>query len=103
MVNQAAFYDAPNPWGPWTSIGYYNSNHDGTGGWGNLGSTSFRSGWGDALGLNFMNAWTSADGLTMWASFSSDGTAGSSAYLAPLRGQSMDSFSLVSVTLTRAR
>jgi len=101
-VNQAAFYDAPTPWGPWTTIGYFNSNLDHTGGWGNLGSTAFKGGDGDSLGINFINAWTSSDGLTMWASFSSDGTAGPSADLVPLAGQGLDSFSLVSATLTLA-
>jgi hypothetical protein len=100
-VNQAVFYDAPNPWGPWTSIGYYNSNSDNTGGWGNLGSTAFQAGHvGDSLGINFINKWTSASGLTMWAAFSSNGTAGENASLPALAGRSMDSLSLVSVTLT---
>jgi hypothetical protein len=101
-VNQAAFYDSPHPWGPWTSIAYYNSNPDNTGGWGNLGSSGFKMGHGDALGLHFINAWTSSNGLTMWAVFSSDGIAGSGAELKSLAGKSMDSFSLVSVTLSLA-
>jgi hypothetical protein len=99
-VNQAAFYDAPNPWGPFTSIAYFPSNLDNTGGWGNLGTTSFTAGYGDSLGINFMNKWTSSNGLTMWATFSSDKYASSNAFLVPLRGQDMDSFSLVSATLT---
>jgi hypothetical protein len=32
FVNQSAFYDAPNPWGTWTTIAFYNSNTDNTGG-----------------------------------------------------------------------
>jgi hypothetical protein len=97
-VNQAVFYDAPNPWGPWTSIGYYNSNPDNTGGWGNLGTTSFAFGQnGDSLGINFINKWSSA--TTMWAVFSSNGLASTGASLPSLAGQSMDSFNLVSVTL----
>ena len=99
-VNQAAFYDAPNPWGPWTSIAYFSSNSDNTGGWGNLGTTSFGAKAGNALGINFINKWTSSNGLTMWATFSSDGYASPNAYLTPLAGMSMDSFSLVSATLT---
>jgi hypothetical protein len=100
FVNQAIFYDAPNPWGPWTSIGYYNSNADNTGGWGNLGTKTFTLGHtGDSLGINFINKWSTAN--TMWAVFSSDGTASTSASLPSLAGQSMDSFSLVSVTLSR--
>jgi hypothetical protein len=100
FVNQAAFYDAPNPWGPWTSIGYYNSNPDNTGGWGNLGTASFGFGKnGDSLGINFINKWSSA--TTMWAVFSSDGLASAGASLPSLAGQSMDSFNLVSVTLNQ--
>jgi hypothetical protein len=100
FVNQAAFYDAPNPWGPWTSIGYYNSNADNTGGWGNLGTNTFTLGQtGDSLGINFINKWSTAS--TMWAVFSSDGIASTNASLPSLAGQSMDSFSLVSVTLLK--
>jgi hypothetical protein len=100
FVNQAVFYDAPNPWGPWTSIGYYNSNPDNTGGWGNLGTSSFAFGHnGDSLGINFINKWSSA--TTMWAVFSSNGAASTSASLPSLAGQSMDSFNLVSVTLNQ--
>jgi hypothetical protein len=100
FVNQAAFYDAPNPWGPWTTIAYYNSNTDNTGGWGNLGTTAFTGGTGDSLGINFINKWTSSNGLTMWATFSSDNAASSNAFLVPIRGLDMDGFSLVSTTLT---
>ena len=102
FVNQVAFYDAPSPWGPFTTIAYFPSNLDNTGGWGNLGSTTFRGGHGDALGIHFINKWTSSDGLTMWATFSSDKTAGTGADLLSLAGQNMDSFSLVSATLTLA-
>lgn len=102
FVNQAVFYDAPNPWGPWTSIGYYNSNADNTGGWGNLGTTNFTLGHtGDSLGINFINKWST--GNTMWAVFSSDGIASTNTSLPSLAGQSMDSFSLVSVTLNRLK
>ena len=100
FVNQAAFYDAPNPWGPWTSIGYYNSNVDNTAGWGSLGTTAFAFGkTGDSLGINFINKWSSSS--TMWLVFSSNGVASTSARLPSLAGQSMDSFSLVSVTLNQ--
>jgi hypothetical protein len=102
-VNQAAFYDAPTPWGPWTSIGYYGASSSGAGGWGNLGTTSFNGGSvGAGLGINFINAWTSSNGLTLYAAFSSDGTASASASLASLAGKSLDSLNIVSVTLTPA-
>ena len=101
-VNQVAFYEAPNPWGPWASIGYFNSNAaDNSGGWGNLGAgITWASGHGDGLGINFLTNWTSSDGKTLWIVFSSDGTASTSANLVSLRGKDMDSFSAVPITLT---
>jgi len=98
VVAQAALYESQYPWGPWATISYANTNPDGTGGWGDLGS-DYPSGSGDSLGINFNNAWTSPDGLTMWATFSSDGDAPSTALLPGLASQPMDAFSLVSVTL----
>jgi len=60
---KTSFYDAPNPWGPWTVISYNNfnvasedANNKPTGGWGNFGAAS------NGLGLNGVPAWTSADG-----------------------------------------
>jgi hypothetical protein len=99
-VNETSFYDSPTPWGPFTVIGYYPSNLDHTGGWGNLGSAAFAGNTGSTLGVNFINKWTSADGLTMWAAFSSTKLASPSADLIPLANASMDSYSLVSTTLT---
>jgi hypothetical protein len=98
IVAEAALYESQNPWGPWNTIRYDNTNPDGTGGWGGLGSSAYTPGHGDSLGINFSNAWTSSDGLTMWATFSSDGTAPTTALLPGLAGSSMDSFSAVSVT-----
>jgi hypothetical protein len=102
FVNMDAFYDAPNPWGPWTTFAFYGDNpSNNTGGWGNLGTSSFGSGQtGGALGINFLNAWTSSNGLTMWATFSSGGNGASGAYPVGLSNASMDSFSIVSTTLT---
>jgi hypothetical protein len=51
-------YDAPEPWGPWTTVAFYER-------W--LGMTA---GSGSQLGVNFPTKWISADGLTMWAVFS---------------------------------
>lgn len=105
-VNQVAFYEAPNPWGPWASIGYFNSNPtDNSGGWGNLGQGISLTGWGasghgSGLGINFAPKWTSANGQTMWIVFSSDGTASTSASLVALRGQNMDGFIAVPITIT---
>jgi len=37
-IGQTSFYDAPHPWGPWTTISYNNIDpRTGTGGWANLG------------------------------------------------------------------
>ena len=99
-VNEASFYDSPTPWGPFTVIGYYPSNLDHTGGWGNLGTTLFSGNSGSTLGVNFINKWTSSNGLTMWAAFSSTKLASPNADLLPLANASMDSYSLVSTTLT---
>jgi hypothetical protein len=106
-VNQVAFYDAPNPWGPWTSIGYFNSNpSSNAGGWGNLGAgislSSWGNGQGDGLGINFVDKWMSSNGQTMWVVFSSDKTASTSASLTALQGQNMDGFIAVPLTLTPA-
>jgi hypothetical protein len=100
-VAEVALYESPNPWGPWSTVAYGNTNADGTGGFGDLGSNTYTPGHGDSLGVNFVEAWTSADGLTLWAVFSSDGDAPESALLPALAGKDMDSFSLVSLTLGR--
>ena len=89
-VSGVAVYEAPQPWGPWSTIRYDNTAPNGSGGWGDLGSTSYTSGHGDSLGVNFINAFTSADGLTMWAVFSSDGIAPSTALLPGLANNSIE-------------
>jgi len=105
-VNQVAFYEAPNPWGPWASIGYFNSNPaDNSGGWGNLGQGIALSGWGngshgDGLGTNFIDKWASVNGQTMWVVFSSNSTASTSASITALQGQNMDGFLAVPLTIT---
>jgi hypothetical protein len=93
-VSQTSFYDAPHPWGPWTTIAYNNIDPaSGTGGWARLGVKG-----GEGLGVHIVNAWTSKDGLTLWMTYSSDGKAPSGA-LFPPEGTQMDSFNLVSVRL----
>jgi hypothetical protein len=94
---QTAFYDAPDAWGPWTSVAYDNIDAKaGTGGWAHLGTAA-----GDALGVHPVNAWTSTDGKTLWLTFSSDGKAPADA-LFPPAGTHMDAFNLLSVTLQPA-
>jgi hypothetical protein len=53
-------FDGPEPWGPWTTAGYY----DGWGGYSNSGSTLY---W------HFPTKWISGEGKTMWCIFSATG------------------------------
>jgi hypothetical protein len=73
-VGGLGVFDAPQPWGPWTTVAYYDN-------WGGFGT-------GESLGYHFSNKWTSPDGLTMWMDFSAGG---------------IDSFNLVKATLTLFR
>ncbi len=92
-IGQTAFYDAPEPWGPWTVISYNNIDPaSGSGGWGNLGAT------GSTLGAHPVNAWTSDDGLGMWVIYSSDSKAPPGSRFPP-EGTLLDSFNLVKVDL----
>jgi hypothetical protein len=94
FVGQTSFYDAPQPWGPWTVIAYYNVDPaSGAGGWAKLGAQG-----GESLGVHIVNAWTSSDGLTLWMTYSSDGKAPRGA-LFPPEGTALDSFNLVSARL----
>jgi hypothetical protein len=100
-LGQTSFYDAPNPWGPWTVISYYNfniasedSNNMPTGGWGNFGAAS------NGLGLHGVPAWTSADGKTLYFIFSGTGNASTAASFTFLQGKNLDVFSYINATLT---
>ena len=56
LGGQLAIYDAPNPWGPWTTVAYEDN-------WlGGNGPTP--------LLYSFVNKWASNDGLTNWLIFS---------------------------------
>jgi len=57
---QLGVFDAPNPWGPWTTIAYYED-------WGGMGAE------GEGLTCGFPQKWMSADGLTLWSIFSAYG------------------------------
>ena len=93
-VGQTSLYDAPYPWGPWTTVDYNNIDPaTGSGGWANLGTAA-----GAALGAHVVNAWTSSDGLTLWLTYSSDKKAPTGA-LFPPAGTIMDSFNLVRARL----
>ncbi len=74
-VGQFALFDAPEPWGPWTTVVYEDN-------WGNLGTT-------EALEYDLPTKWLSADGRTLWCVFSSTGT--------------LDAFNLVEGTLRLKR
>jgi hypothetical protein len=94
LAAQTSFYDAPHPWGPWTTLGYHNIDPaTGEGGWGALGV-----GAGESLGVHPVNAWTSRDGRTLWMVYSSDGRAGANAHF-PAPGTPLDGFHLVRVDL----
>ena len=54
---QLGVFDAPAPWGPWTTAAYYED-------WGNMGRE------GEGLTCGFPQKWMSPDGLTLWAIFS---------------------------------
>ncbi len=73
-AGQVGLFEAPNPWGPWSTVGYYED-------WGGL-STETR---GDYLSLRIPSKWISADGSSIWAVFSGP--------------KSFDSFNVVHGTL----
>jgi hypothetical protein len=70
-VRCLGIFDASDPWGPWTTVAYYED-------WGGYGS-------GEALGYVFPTKWISEDGKTMWMIYSSEGK--------------LDSFNLVKADL----
>jgi len=103
-ISQAAVFEAPNPWGPWSVVYYSNISpaDGGSGGWGNLGYGTWNGSTfvgGDTLGIRVTNAWTSADGESTWMVFSSDGLAPTNASFSALAGNWMDSFNAVELIL----
>lgn len=76
-VGESGLFDAPEPWGPWTTIAYYQD-------WGGYGAR-------ESLGIDFPTKWISGNGTTLWAVFSG-GRLGES-------DDVLDSFSLVKLTL----
>jgi Domain of unknown function (DUF4185) len=81
---QLGIFDAPEPWGPWTTVAYYED-------WGRMGSD------GEGLGCEFPPKWMSKDGLTLWCVFSMYGGSAKEGIKAH------DRFNLVKVTLEPAR
>lgn len=72
-VGRLGIFDAPEPWGPWTTVAYYDN-------WGGFGDDGF------TLGYHFPTKWISPGGKTLWMIFSSTGV--------------LDSFNLIKGTLT---
>lgn len=54
---QLGVFDSPNPWGPWTTVCYYED-------FGRMRTV------GEGLICEFPQKWMSADGLTLWSIFS---------------------------------
>jgi hypothetical protein len=77
---QLGVFDAPTPWGPWTTVSY--SEH-----WGQMGAA------GEGLTCDFPQKWMSPDGLTLWSIFSVYGPS------AKLGIKAHDRFNLVKATL----
>ena len=71
-VGQLSVFDGPEPWGPWTTVAYYNK-------WGKFTK-------GESLAYVFPTKWISSDGKTMWMIFSST--------------KKLDSYNLVKATLS---
>ncbi len=78
---QLGVFDAPEPWGQWTTVAYYDS-------WGGMGAE------GDGLTCSFPQKWMSPDGLTIWCIFSVWGKGAKDGINAH------DCFNLVKTTLT---
>jgi hypothetical protein len=58
-AGQVGLFEAPQPWGPWRTVGYYEN-------WGSLNAETR----GDFLSLRLPSKWLSLDGRTFWAVFS---------------------------------
>lgn len=78
---QLGVFDAPQPWGPWTTVAYYED-------WGRMGAA------GHGLNCDFPQKWMSEDGRAMWCVFSVYGTGAQQGIKAH------DKFNLVKVSLT---
>jgi len=79
--SQLGIFDAPTPWGPWTTVAYYED-------WGRMGSE------GHGLTCSFPAKWMGPDGLTLWTVFAVYGPGAKQGINAH------DRFNLVKATLT---
>jgi hypothetical protein len=78
---QLGIFEAPQPWGPWSTIAYYAQ-------WGGMGTA------GEGLTCEFPQKWMSADGLTLWGIFSVYGDGAKQGIKAH------DRFNLIKITLS---
>lgn len=81
---QLGVFDSPHPWGPWTTVAYYED-------WGRMGVE------GHGLNCDFPVKWMSDDGRTMWCVFSVYGAGAKQGI------QAHDKFNLVKASLTLKR
>jgi hypothetical protein len=81
---QLGVFDAPHPWGPWTTVAYYEK-------WGNMTRE------GEGLTCSFPLKWMSDDNLTLWCVFAVYGDG------AKVGIKAHDHFNLVRVKLEPAR
>ena len=77
---QLGVFDSPNPWGPWTTVCYYED-------FGRMGAD------GEGLVCTFPQKWMGDDGATLWAVFSCYGGSAKTGIIAH------DRFNLVKVSL----
>jgi hypothetical protein len=63
---QLSLFDAPSPWGPWTTFDYEEE-------FDNAGCGTNCLGDGEAVGFAMMQKWFGSDGLSMWPIYSSTG------------------------------
>ncbi len=78
---QLGIFEAPQPWGPWSTVAYYSQ-------WGGMGTA------GEGLTCEFPQKWMSADGLTLWGIFSVYGEGAKQGIKAH------DRFNLIKITLS---
>jgi hypothetical protein len=78
---QLGVFEARQPWGPWSTIAYYEN-------WGGMGTA------GEGLTCEFPQKWMSEDGLTLWGIFSVYGEGAKQGIKAH------DRFNLIKVTLS---
>jgi hypothetical protein len=83
---QVGLFDAPSPWGPWTTFDY-EENFDNTG----CGSNCLGN--GEAVGWSMMQKWFSSDGLTIWPEYNSTDLSATALY---------DSLNLIKGTISLA-